>query len=489
MLARSTLIYAPAILLPRLAAFLIVILLTHTLGPAEFGYYSLVVVVGELLDMGTSNWIRMSMLRLDIGNPGGWRSGFRRCYVLTVCAIGASTLLSAGISMGLASGRFTGFFIALTTYIAANSLNRIGLTSLQMREKRLTYSALEVLRTLAFLAATEVAIQIGVRSFVTFNLVSAAVTAAFSGLSIYLSRRGLPEESAPSRGYLDRLNYGASLIIIGLVSQLILGSDRVLLKLFAGPAAVGIYSAAYVLGRQPVDMIAAAVNQAAFPELMKRYDLSGLDAARRFFQNTWRLQSLLTFGTVAMLWGLAPTLAHALLPAAYRPLAPILIPLIAIGCLQYNAKNVMFDNIFHVFRKNWAQLASYAPAGLVVLAAGVALIPRFGAVGGAAATVIGMSAGLIGSVLMTRRMMPVQIVDGEIVKNLLIAAITGVAAAGSAWLGRSLPPMLDLVIGFVGGSGAWGLGVLILRPEGTEGLYKSLASRIPGLPRPAIAAD
>jgi hypothetical protein len=31
--------------------------------------------------------------------------------------------------------------------------------------------------------------------------------------------------------------------------------------------------------------------------------------------------------------------------------------------------------------------------------------------------------------------------------------------------------------------------VLILRPEGTEGLYKSLASRIPGLPRPAIAAD
>ncbi|CAN5363447.1 hypothetical protein BH09PSE2_BH09PSE2_09220 [soil metagenome] len=485
MLARSALIYAPSIILPRLASFAVVLMLTHRLPAAEFGFYTLVVLIGEMLDTGSSNWIRFTMLRLDIAEPGGWRKSFRRSYVLTACAVGISGLVALAIAWPMAQSRAPAFALALLLYVMANSLSRIGLTALQMRERRAIYSLLEVSRSLVLLASAALAVQLGATSFLQVVGVTSAVTFSFGLLTVAASRHRLPSDTAEATGYLARLQYGASLIVLGVFTYAALGSDRVLLKLLSGPAAVGVYAAAYVLGRLPSDIVTAALNQGAFPELMKRHDRDGKAAARAFLETTWRLHSLLTLGTFAMLCGLNSALVTALLPAAYVPPAKTLLPIIAAASVLQNTKIGVVDNIFHVMRKNWLQLTSYGPAVIGAILTGVIAIPRLGATGAALSALVGMGAGLAGSVFLTRRMIAFRALDRELVKAVAAAVCAFTAASVAAWTARGQAPMLDLIIGFIAGAGAWGCAVLVLRPEAARGPLQAVLSRL----RPPSARD
>ncbi len=478
MLARSALIYAPAIILPRLASFAVVLMLTHSLPAAEFGFYALVVLIGEMLDTGSSNWIRFTMLRLDIGEPGGWRKSFRRSYVLTACAVGISALVALAVAWPMAQSRGLAFALALVMYIAANSLSRIGLTALQMRERRAIYSLLEVSRSLVVLAVAALAVHLGARSFLPLVAVTSGVTFGFGLLNVAASRFHMPADTAEATGYAARLRYGASLIVLGVFTYAALGSDRILLKLLSGPAAVGVYAAAYVLGRLPIDIVTAALNQGAFPELIKRYDRDGAGAAKGFLETTWQLHSLLTLGTFAMLCGLNSALVTALLPGAYVATAKTLLPIIAAASLLQNIKIGVIDNIFHVMRRNWQQLSSYYPAVIGAILAGLLAIPRFGAAGAALSALVGMGAGLAGSVLLTRRMIAFQALDGELLKAVGAALCAFVAASGASWAARSQPPMVALVVGFVAGAGAWGAAVLIMRPAAARGPMQAVLGRL-----------
>ncbi|ODS03354.1 hypothetical protein AUC71_09985 [Methyloceanibacter marginalis] len=63
-LGRNAVIYGGALLLPRLAAFVALILFSRLLAPAEYGYFALFVISAELMDTVLLNWIRIAVLRL-----------------------------------------------------------------------------------------------------------------------------------------------------------------------------------------------------------------------------------------------------------------------------------------------------------------------------------------------------------------------------------------------------------------------------------------
>ena len=64
MLLRSTLIYAPAILLTRISALLLLAIATRLIDQTEYGLLTLVVTIGEMTDVAVTNWLRISLLRL-----------------------------------------------------------------------------------------------------------------------------------------------------------------------------------------------------------------------------------------------------------------------------------------------------------------------------------------------------------------------------------------------------------------------------------------
>ena len=64
LLLRSTLIYAPAILLTRLSALLLLAIATRLVDQTEYGLLTLVVTIGEMTDVAVTNWVRFALLRL-----------------------------------------------------------------------------------------------------------------------------------------------------------------------------------------------------------------------------------------------------------------------------------------------------------------------------------------------------------------------------------------------------------------------------------------
>jgi O-antigen/teichoic acid export membrane protein len=187
------------------------------------------------------------------------------------------------------------------------------------------------------------------------------------------------------------------------------------------------------------------------------------------------------FTTLAALWSLSPYIAAVVLPPAYRATAVFVIPLIALAGTVQALKSGVFDNIFHMYRRNWSQFISYFPAAIVTTVVAFLLVKPYGAVGAGLAAFSGMSAGLIGSILMTRKFARVHIDVREHAKILLIAGLSGLSGMVAAELCRRLGAVLDLTAGVLACVAVWTSLVFLLRPRSIAGGVQNAAKRLRGI--------
>src|SRR5690606_27197367 len=93
-----TLIYAPAILLTRISALLLLVVATRLIDQTEYGLLAFVATIGEMTDVAVTNWLRIALLRLggkgDISRGSLIRAG-KLMLVATTVAILISFAASA----------------------------------------------------------------------------------------------------------------------------------------------------------------------------------------------------------------------------------------------------------------------------------------------------------------------------------------------------------------------------------------------------------
>jgi O-antigen/teichoic acid export membrane protein len=474
-LIKSTILYAPSVILPRLSSFVLLIYLTHRLPIGEFGLYALVVAIGETVDMGFSGWIRFSLLRLDIAQPRSWRKALATSYAMYAASTALAVAASIPIGFAIAPERGLEFSLALCAYVAATALQRIGLTSLQMREKLVVFSSVETARAALQLIFVWLAlVHIG-RSFCIASIGASMATLACGAAAVIFSRLALPPgDEEPATGRKQRLIYGATLIALSLLAYLALSLDRILLKLLSGAAAVGIYSAAYTLGRQPIDVLSNSVNQGALPELIKRYDLNGKTDAGSFVAGMLNFTNLLLFGAFGMLLGISGPLIDTFLPRAYHRDAVLILPLVALAFIVQNLKTAIYDNIFNLYKNNTMQIVSYIPVIFILVVASFILVPQLGATGEAIALALSMIAGLAASFFLVRRYMTVRIDLGEPAKAVALAVAAGIASAAAARFAGPLAAAMQLCLGAIAGGAAWLLLAALLRPVSLESVRTRL---------------
>src|SRR5215471_8503167 len=84
----------------RASMLIVLIVLTRLLPTAEYGLFALVVTVGEILEMGSSNWVRVHLLRTEAGAGKMRPRQLGRALVLggTSAALVASILVAPFIS-------------------------------------------------------------------------------------------------------------------------------------------------------------------------------------------------------------------------------------------------------------------------------------------------------------------------------------------------------------------------------------------------------
>src|SRR5690606_1667317 len=108
-------------------------------------------------------------------------------------------------------------------------------------------------------------------------------------------------------------------------------TDKFLLAHFIGSDAVGVYSAAYGLASQSLQLLMMALNLAAYPLAIRAYERGGIPAALSQMRENGNLLFAIAVPATAGLVLLAQPISSVLLGFEFRETARTIIPWIAVA--------------------------------------------------------------------------------------------------------------------------------------------------------------
>ncbi|HZP08106.1 lipopolysaccharide biosynthesis protein [Methyloceanibacter sp.] len=466
-LGRNAAIYGGALLLPRLAAFVALIVFSRIVEPAEYGYFALFVTSAELLNAVLFNWIRLALLRLYPEYESAGRISIlrRTCLAMTGLATAVSIPVGALMALVAAPERTVAFSLLLGIMTFANGVVRLRLAELQAQERSLQYFGIEVSRATLSLVLSLALVELAGSNFETL---SAGFALASLGVALVCL---IPFVRELSHLGLDRpavktiVSYAGPIVPITVLESLIPLTERYVIQLVAGPAAVGIYAATQNLVQQPINMLASAVGLAAFPIVMRSAEREGNGSAQSRMGEVGSYLLALGLPAVAGLIMLRTEIASVVLGEQFRGQAAALIPWIAATALLVNLKFHYFDLAFHVTRRLMVQVASLLPATLLTAPFIYVFLKMFGLPGAAAGSCLAFSLSVLASWLAGRRLLAIPHALGEIAR---IGASAVVMVGVLAAIGP-LDGIAGLVVLVMAGGGAFAgaalaFNVLDIRP-------------------------
>src|SRR5581483_10197672 len=380
---KSALIYLPSYLFPRLATFLIVLVGARILGPEQFGYFSLIVVIGEFADVAVTNWIRIALTRFG-ARSGGVSRGFagRMGGLVCVCTLAALAVASA-VAAWLAPEKIDSMIAAVGTYIVSAACVRFGITLHQVQESHKHASFFESFRAIATFLAS-VGAMVATREFLPASLAASAVNLA---IGIAVVTRGL---RTANRSLLDEtplrmlLSYALPLVAIALLSQAITSLDKALLKAFHDAKTLGLYAVAFAVARTGFDVIAGAFNTGTFVRLSKLFNEGKKAQAQEVLSQQIAYLLSIALPAAGILIASRDVLALVLFPRVYLETFVVAVPLVVAGAIMFNLKNFVYDNIFHMHLRNLRQIPTLIAGAAVSAAFGFFLLPLHAQLGAAA---------------------------------------------------------------------------------------------------------
>jgi O-antigen/teichoic acid export membrane protein len=372
----------------RLLAVGFVLVATRALAPAAFGRYSTasayVVIGGLLADFGTTAVI-VRRVSLD---PDGADDLLTR--TLPAClALGlASMLVVAAVAMlaGYAAPTRTDVLIAALALPPAGCLTSLlgafdgrGLIS---RRALLTFLQLSVMALGGIVGVLLAGARGAVVALPAASLLALLVTAGTarrSGLWSLRLRRDLPTSWALLR---DALPFG----LLGGVTALQLRFDVVLLSIVGSAAATARYDLA-VRALEAISYLGTVVAAPALFILSRRTANGDREGSQRALDQAGRFLALVGVAASALLIGLHEPLTVLAFGTRYRGVA---VPLaIAGGQLWLAFLAGLQSSAILAGPRVWRAVPVTAAVVAMIVALDLALVPSFGAVGAAAATVAG----------------------------------------------------------------------------------------------------
>lgn len=429
------LVYLPGMVLPRLAAFAVLLAATHLLAEEAVGLLALVFLLGEICEGIFLNWLRIALLRHGTAAGIG-----RQIRLWALPCLLAALVLATGLAPMLAGERSGSFLGAVAAYVLGISLLKFGLARLQLGGRQMLYAGIEGGRALLTVPGAVIAMQI-TGDGLAVSLVVSGLAALAGGLALLAGGAGEAGRGAPMR----LAGMAGPLIVLAALNLVMVSADRLVLGFAGSSAALGVYAASYALARQGFDIVSNAAHAGGFPALVVA-EARGM-TGERLAQQAVLVLSLL-FCLCAALVLARQDLVEALLPESYRAEAALLIPIIAAGALALNIKTSLTDTVLLLAGQHWRQaLGLGAGAGLALLIAAL-LVPPLGGTGAALGFAGGSFACLALSWWQARQVLRLEVTQAMLVgiglPVLMVVAVWGGIAivAEGAWLRLALLGLL-----------------------------------------------
>lgn len=440
--------YLPANIVQGVVGFLAIVLFTRMLSPEEFGRYALAFSVMTLAHVAVFSWLEAAMARFWAAETREGMSGHFAGLYKTAFGLGGLFLLVAGLAIWIWPGDPL-FRIALAAGLGGAPIRCL----MKLAQERYRAEG-----HVAKAAGLDMAVTIGGLAIgIGFALAGAGAAAPLLGLGLaplaalpfilpgeLKQARGGGFETARVRRYaLYGYPIAASLALTVVLSS----TDRFLLAAFMDESAVGAYHAGYSIANRTLDVLFLWLGSAGQPALVMAFERGGLDRlkeAAREQLSTFLLIGLPAAAGVALV---ARPLAEVLIGEDLRTAAAGVTPVIALSALLFGLTAYYFGQAFTLGKKTKLLLVAMAiPAGLNVVL-NLILVPRFGLMGAAWATAVSFGMGLLATMAIGRRVVPLPIPWESLVRCSVATALMALVVAALPPVGGFPELVLDASVG------------------------------------------
>jgi len=441
--------YLPANIVQGVVGFLAIFIFTRLLSAEDFGRYALAFSVMTLAHVAVFSWLEAAMARFWAAEtPGqGMASHFASLYrtafvlialfvplaALMVWLLPVDPLFKLAVGVGLAGSPARCLVkLAQERYRAAGEVSKSALLDI---------------------ATTIGALIIGVG----FALAGAGGAAPLAGLGLApLAALPfiLPSELRQARaGVVDaqRLRgyaaYGYPIAASLTLALVLASTDRFLLALFMDEAAVGAYHAGYSIANRTLDVLFLWLGSAGQPALVMALERGGrerLTEAAHEQASTFILIGLPAAAGVALV---ARPLAEVMIGEELRVAATAVTPWIAVSALLYGLTAYYFGQAFTLGRRTKLLLLAMIIPAAANVGLNIVLIPRFGVMGAAWATAISFGLGMVVTLALGRRVLPLPIPWDALIRCLVATGLMAVAVFALPPIGGLLELMMDATVG------------------------------------------
>ena len=465
--------YLPANIIQGLVGFGAIVVFTRLLSAEDFGRYAIAFSVMTLIHVGTFSWLEAAMARFWAAEEGQsladhFLTLYRTAAVVTLAALPVAGLILWAVPIGpalklaIAAG-LVGIPIRCFAKLAQERFRASGEVSKSAKMDiavSLGGFAISVGCALQGLGAASPLIGLAVAPLLTLPFVLPGELRQASGGDHYRART------------LTYARYGYPLAGALGLSLIMASTDRFLLEIFMGSAAVGAYHAGYSLASRTLDVMFIWLGAAGTPALIMAWERGSREA----FQATARQQAsaFLLIGMPAAV-GLALVacpLADFMIGEDLRAAAASVTPWIALSAILSGITTYYLGQAFVLGRRTDRLLLTLCiPAGANVVL-NLILVPSMGVMGAAIATTASFAIGVLASIGMGRSIVAMPIPWDTLIR-------CGVASAAMAAAVLPLPALggvAELILKAGVGAIVYGVVVMVLNAAGV----RDLASRLIG---------
>ncbi len=435
-LVKSSGIYALSSLTSPLVSLVLAPFLTYHLSRTEYGTLAVlntfVVLVSSVTQLGLGAAF-FRAYKYDYESQRDRLHVISTLFMLLLLSTLSTTIIVAVAAPSLAVFLFNAPSLSGAVRVSAlvvlvQNLTLPGLCWLRAESRAVFFTAVSVINLLVSAGAT--IFLVGIRHMGIEGALLAIgggyAVIVFSTLPMLLLHAGFRLRFDIAKGMLLFGFPHALSFISAWVLQL---SDRYLLGLLGSLAQTASYAVAYNLGGVLTTVVIVPFSLAWWAIM---YSIAKRDDAKHVFRLIFRWFSTALLFAAFGLSTLGVIVLDLLFPPSYHSAAPV-IPIIAMS-MVFNGVNTVLMLGPSLKRKTWLITVSVASSALINTALNLVLIPHYGAMGAAIATLIAYAALALISGVINQRIYPVSFEVGRF----LIAMLMGIALyTGSSFLAQT----------------------------------------------------
>lgn len=377
--------------LTSLGGFLLLPIITKTLGSYDYGTWSQISITLSLfspialmgLSMGAVRFLSSETEKTKI------REGFFSIIIFVIFTGFIVSMLVFLLADHLAATIFkdphTTYFIKASSFlILLTAIDQITIFYFRIFRYIKIFSYLTLFQVLGKLFLIFIFLKMG---FGLLGVISAVliiqILLFIISMSLVISRIGF---AIPRFSHLrEYLKYSAPLTPNLLIRWITDFSDRYMVGYFLGLSSVGIYSASYAIGNL-VNLFVSPIQMILFPELSKLFDNGDIDKVQAYLSSSMKYFLLIAIPAVFGLSALSKSILNILTTSEFAS-GSVVIPIIALSGLLAGIFQIVI-NITHLVKKTKFNLYIHVVAALSNIVFNFILIPSIGILGAAIATLI-----------------------------------------------------------------------------------------------------